>query len=541
MKLTGVLICLLIVNIATAQNDPKWDDTHSKNWPAECQKVEVTSSADQSQQPSYFFKSKGDQPCPLIISLHTWSGNYTQKDSLSWMCIQNNFNYIHPNFRGPNNKPKACGSPFVVPDIDDAIDYAIQHGNVDTTNMHIVGVSGGGYATLLCYMKTRHHIQSFSAWASISNIEYWYYESVGRKSKYARDIAEATTGKQFKGDHYKFNEAEARKRSPMFMNTPVAQRENSKLFIYTGIHDGYTGSVPITQSLRFFNKVVHDFDPNDHETLISTDEMLRLVERQNTDFLNPAKTHHGDILFRRQYKDKVQVNVFEGTHEMLIDQALFPLKAQKVLAIGDSNGAIPYGWVTQLKQMQFNDFIYNTCISGNTIGFDNLNRKALNTLGNVDDYMSSAAKTLYGLDKIIIMLGTNDCKAVFNDSLKLVPKNMKTLLEKIKAHPAYKKYQPKIYVVSPPPYASDDKLIPKYKGGSEDIAWLFPRFKKIAEEEGCTFIDVYHTLLPIWSEVTIDGIHLKVPGQRLVVRSIIQAAWHESDRQPQPVVDYFKN
>lgn len=540
MKLIGVIFCLLIMNLASAQNDPKWDDTHSKNWPSECQKVEITSSMDQSQQPAYFYKSKADQPRPLIISLHTWSGDYTQKDTISWIAIKNDYNYIHPNFRGRNNQPEACGSKFVVPDIDDAIDYAIKHGNVDTTDMHIMGVSGGGYATLLCYMKTRHHIQSFSAWASISNIEDWYYESVGRERRYAREIAQVTTGKKFEGDHYRFNAVEARKRSPIFMDTPVADRQNSKLFIYTGIHDGYTGSVPITQSLKFFNKVVRDFDPEDKQTPISTEEMLRMVERRNTDFLNPEKTQHGDILFRRQYKDKVQVNVFQGTHEMLIDQALYPMKAQKVLAIGDSNGAIPIGWVTQLKQLQFNDFIYNTCISGNTIGFDNLNRKELNTLRNVDGYMSSAVKTLHGMDKIIIMLGTNDCKAVFNDSLKIVPHNMKTLIEKIKAHPAYQKYHPKIYVVSPPPYASDDKLIAKYKGGSEDMAWLFPRFKKIAEEEGCTFIDVYHTLIPIWSKYTIDGIHMKVPGQRLVAKSIINAAWGDTDQQKQPTVDYFR-
>ncbi|WP_159518069.1 SGNH/GDSL hydrolase family protein [Sunxiuqinia indica] len=540
MKIVTLLICLLIMNIAMAQNDPKWDDTHSKDWPADCQKVDVISTIDKSPQPAYFFQSKADSPRPLIISLHTWSGDFNQEDTLSWICVKGDYNYIHPNFRGVNDKPEACGSELVIQDIDDAIDYAIQHGNVDTSNMHVIGVSGGGYATLLCYMKTKHHIQSFSAWASISNLEDWYYESVGRKRKYARHIAQVTTGQHFEGDHYKFNAAEARKRSPIFMNTPVAQRENSKLYISTGIHDGYTGSVPITQSLRFFNKVVRDFDPNDQETPISTEEMLRLVERRNTDFLNPEGTRHGDILFRRQYKDKVQINIFEGGHEMLIDQALFPLKAQKVLAIGDSNGAIPHGWVTQLKQIQFNDFIHNTCISGNTIGFDNLNRAELNTLRNIDNYMSSAAKTLHGMDKIMIMLGTNDCKAVFDDSLKLVPQNMKTLIEKIKTHPAYKKYQPNIYVVSPPPYASDDELIPKYKGGSEDIAWLFPRFKKVAEEEGCTFIDVYHTLLPIWSELTIDGIHLKVSGQRLVAKSMIQAGWDDSNLQNQPVMDYFK-
>ena len=49
-------------------------------------------------------------------------------------------------------------------------------------------------------------------------------------------------------------------RSPFYMHTPVEKRKNSKLYIYAGIHDGYEGSVPISQSLAFYNKVVADFD-----------------------------------------------------------------------------------------------------------------------------------------------------------------------------------------------------------------------------------------------------------------------------------------
>ena len=85
-------------------------------------------------------------------------------------------------------------------------------------------------------------------------------------------------------------------------------------------------------------------------------------------------------------------------------------------------------------------------------------------LGNYD---TEADKVLNGMNKIFIMIGTNDCKTVFSDSLKLVPKNMKSLLEKIKAHPVYQKCHPEIFVISPPSYATDDKLIEKYKGGSQ--------------------------------------------------------------------------
>ncbi len=309
-----------------AQNNPEWDDTRSSDWPPECKKVEIISSADKAVQPAYFYRAKSETPMPLVVSLHTWSGSYAQKDTLSWICIENDYNYIHPHFRGPNNAPEACGSPLVTADINDAIDYAIENGNVDTENIHIVGTSGGGYATLLSWMKVRHQIKTFSAWVPISNLVDWYYESVGRRQKYARDLAQATTGKKFEGDDYYFDEQEATKRSPFFMTTPVEKRKNSKLYIYTGIHDGYKGSVPITQSLKFYNKVVLDFDPMAKKYLIPVEEMLKLVERRNTDIMNPALTNQGDILFIKQYLDKVRVTVFEGRHEMIPEKALDHVK-----------------------------------------------------------------------------------------------------------------------------------------------------------------------------------------------------------------------
>lgn len=67
------------------------------------------SSLDGQNQPAWFYKSKSILPQPLIVSLHTWSGGFDQKDTLSWEAIRKDFNYIHPHFRGPNNIPQAEG------------------------------------------------------------------------------------------------------------------------------------------------------------------------------------------------------------------------------------------------------------------------------------------------------------------------------------------------------------------------------------------------------------------------------------------------
>jgi len=526
MNFYGLIVYLSLIQSAFAQNTAKGDD-EPQTWPAECKKVEIVSTADHTMQPAYFFRAKSDKPRPLIVRLHAWSADYTKVDDVSSLCVENNYNYIHPNFRGPNDRPEACGSPLVIRDIDDAIDYAIQHANVDTNSIHIMGGSGGGYATLLCYMKIKHHIKTFTAWASITNLVDYYYECAGRRSKYEKymhDIEQATSGLPVNGFKPYFNEAEACKRSPVFMQTPVAQRENSKLFIYTGIHDGgLFGDVPFTHSLKFFNKVVSDFDYSAQKLLFTSDEMLRLMDWQTTG--DPVLKDHLSVWVQRQYLDKVQINLFEGGHEMIMDRVLDGIKGQNVLVIGDSNGTLDKGWVNQLKEERFPDFIYNTSIAGNTIGFDNSGEQKLNTLRQIDRYMNDAAKVLRGMNKIFIMLGTEDCQAIFKDSLKFVPQKMQTLIEKIKANPVYQKYHPEIFIISPPPYASDDKVSAQYKGGSKNLAWLFPRLKKVAEDEGCHFIDLYSKLMPVWDIVSTDGIHLTASGQKIIADMVSQVAW----------------
>ena len=515
-----ILFCFTAIQLS-AQENLKWDDTQSKDWPAECKKVSIPSSADGNLQPAIVYRSSGESLRPLIVSLHTWSGGYEQKDSLSWQCVENNYNYIHPNFRGPNNTYEACGSPLVISDIDDAIDFAIKNAKVDTNAIHVIGVSGGGYATLLTYMKSRHNISTFSAWASISNIKKWFYESEGRNNKYAKDIAQATTGKTFSGNNYYIDGKEAEKRSPMFMSTPVKKRVNSKLYIYEGIHDGYTGSVPITHSLHIYNKIVSDFNSTENEAIVPSEDIMEMLASRN--FSAPKKTTIDNriIHYQKTYKDKIKLTIFEGGHEMLTNVALNHIKTgKKVLAIGDSNGAFDFGWVNQLANLRFNDQVYNTAISGNTIGFDNLGRTKLNTLRNVDNYVNKAVSQMHGLDGIVIMLGTNDCKAVFADSLKIVTENMKTLLSKIKTHSAYQRFKPAIFVVSPPPFGPEEMLIAKYRNGGQRLETLIPRFKKIADKEGCIFIDNYNQIKGIFKYVTSDGIHLKPEGQKLVATII---------------------
>ena len=63
-------------------------------------------------------------------------------------------------------------------------------------------------------------------------------------------------------------------------------------------------------------------------------------------------------------------------------------------------------------------------------------------------------------------------------------------------------------------------MLEKYHGGADRIAYLVPQFKKVAEKQGCYFIDVYSSLLPKWDHYASDGIHLITEGQYLIGRMI---------------------
>jgi lysophospholipase L1-like esterase len=191
-----------------------------------------------------------------------------------------------------------------------------------------------------------------------------------------------------------------------------------------------------------------------------------------------------------------------------------------ILTIGDSNGAIPEGWVTQLKKVRLNDTIFNISISGNTIGFYNNGRKSLNTLANIDEYMDKAYARLGKIDIIIMMIGTNDCKSVFKDSLSVVPGNMKKLIDEIELAARIHKGKPLIFIVSPPPFGPDELVGEKYSGGLKRVTQLNDKLAEIAKDEKIQFIDTFHILLPVFNTLTADGVHLNPDGQMMIARII---------------------
>jgi lysophospholipase L1-like esterase len=200
-------------------------------------------------------------------------------------------------------------------------------------------------------------------------------------------------------------------------------------------------------------------------------------------------------------------------------------KKLNILTIGDSNGALAYGWPTQIKNLLPDATIVNKSISGNTIGFDNNDQIKLNTLKNIDRYLEEAFKELGAgnkFDFVVMVLGTNDTKKVFENRQKEVPENMVLLIHKIKDYmTSHNMILPKICIITPPPMDEEKADKVKYGGGDGRIQKNNTEFKKVAKENNIDFLDTYSVLKKDFSEKTLDGVHLVEKAQLQVATEIV--------------------
>jgi lysophospholipase L1-like esterase/pimeloyl-ACP methyl ester carboxylesterase len=503
-----------------------WDDPTKKNWDREFKLVQINSSVDNSLQNAWFYKSKNPIPQPLIISLHTWSGDYNQEDPLAKEVLLRDWNYIHPDFRGPNNKPKACGSKLVISDIEDAILFAIKQSNADTTNVHIIGASGGGYATMLAYMKLNFPVKSFNAWVGISNLSDWYWESKGRNARYTTDLEQVA----MKDNQMNWEELDSR--SPIKLPFPADKRKNAFLNIYAGVHDGYTGSVPISHSILFYNNIAAELYPGQNDKLVADSTWMSILVKQLNPFADNQLTLGARKIHLLKQSPELTLTLFEGGHEMIVPQALalMPIDGERntkklnILTIGDSNAAAEFGWPVQLRKLLPFSTVINKSISGNTIGFDNLDQEKLNTLKNIDRYLDEAYAELStdrSFDFILIGLGTNDAKRIFEKRQKEVPENMALLIAKIRQWAnIHQKRVPDICIISPPPVDEQKANAEKYGGGDQRVRKLIASFKTVSEKERVSFLDSYSKLNTGFENKTFDGIHLNEVAQFTVAQII---------------------
>jgi dienelactone hydrolase len=298
-------------------------------WPRQVRRVEIESSFDSTRQPALFWApEQAVKPVPLLVTLHTWSGDYLQNSSLPYLeqARRHGWVFIHPDFRGPNDNPRATGSLAATSDILDAVAYAEANSPVDTSRIYLVGTSGGGHMALLTAGRNPQLWAGVSAWVPITDLARWYGECLQRQLKYAAEIEASCGGPPDQSEQIR---SSYEQRSPVSV---LAGAAGLAVEICAGIHDGHTGSVPLGHTLRGFNILAR---ANGHKEKLLTDRQIDWFERQKSVPVGLAGELEDDpdygerkVLFRRA-AGPVRVTVFEGGHEGIAEAAVNWLARQR--------------------------------------------------------------------------------------------------------------------------------------------------------------------------------------------------------------------
>ena len=196
-------------------------------------------------------------------------------------------------------------------DIVDAVNYAKSHAKIDEKRVYIIGGSGGGHMTLLMAGRHPEIWAGCVAFCPITDLARWHADSMlkhpGRGRGYAKMMEGACGGTPAQKPE------EYRHRSPLTWLDSAAKAE-VPVYIVTGIHDGWKGSVPVGHAIRAFNMLASEKDR------ISEDDIAKIEADQKVPAAlayngpnDPFYSSRNRIHLRRTSRN-VRFTLFEGGH-----------------------------------------------------------------------------------------------------------------------------------------------------------------------------------------------------------------------------------
>lgn len=318
LRMLIVFAILIFSQIASAEPE---------NALPELTKVEVKSSLDAELQPVLYWAPEKARtaPTPLFVFLHSWSGDFRQ-DNSKWQAeaVKRGWIYLHPNFRGVNETPKACGSRWARQDILDAVDFATNEFNVDPKRIYLAGTSGGGHMAMLMAGHHPDRFSAVSAWVGISDLSAWYDFHVkdDKPQRYARMILAALGGSPGSTE---LIDADYKDRSPIHH---LHQAVDVPLQICAGINDGHSGSVPVTHSLNAFNAIARAQNAEVIPESVVSDLRLRKPIKEFAPLDTRSAAAFGREIVFHQATRTASVVIFDGGHEGLTAPACDWLRNQ---------------------------------------------------------------------------------------------------------------------------------------------------------------------------------------------------------------------
>lgn len=283
--------------------------------------MSVTSSMDGTEQPSYIILPPGFEPdgvpVPVVVSLHTWSGNLEQRNAeLEASVAERGWIYLFPDFRGVNDHPEACASELSRRDVIDVLDWVMARCPVDDNRVYLTGMSGGGYMTLAMVESYPDRWTAASAWVPLSDLRSWY-------DFHARDGYGEMTRSCLGGDPAKEPGVveEMIRRSPIHQ---LARGRDVALDINAGRFDGHNGaSIPVWHSLAAFNVLAES-----HGVDVVSDAEIAQLSRHDPHLDDPRDgdevydSAYDRRVFLRRTAGKARVSIFDGGHEGIASGAM---------------------------------------------------------------------------------------------------------------------------------------------------------------------------------------------------------------------------
>ena len=284
----------------------------SSNEPTEKYRKKITfkSSIDGSIQEAFTIIPPNIVPDEtyLVVSLHSWSSDLNQRSDLESLVFGRGWCYLFPNFRGPNQHPDACGSKIAQQDILDALEQTLNQHGLSSSRVFLTGTSGGGHMTMLMAGLYPERWRAACAWVGISDLVAWHQTHRGKR--YGNMIEKSCGGAP---DQSPATEREYHDRSPINF---ISGASALPIALFTGIHDGHRGSVPVRQSIDAFNVIcTHNGDP-----VVSELEIQQLsVENGRLNQPREGDEGYSESLRRKYYLKRsskdAQLLIFEGGHE----------------------------------------------------------------------------------------------------------------------------------------------------------------------------------------------------------------------------------
>jgi dipeptidyl aminopeptidase/acylaminoacyl peptidase len=247
-------------------------------------------SSDKSMQKAMWYPpAVKDKPVPLLVGLHTWSGDYKQASGKAYYkeAKKRGWALIFPDFRGPNWTPDAMCSDKAVQDIVDAVEYAKNHAKIDSKRIYLCGASGGGFMAMMMAGRHPEIWAGVSAWCGISDIRAWHAYNKQKKSRYFKDIEKALGGDP---DTSKKAAAEAVKRSPL---SYLKNTKKLPLDIWHGTADKV---VPASESENAFKVAAAGQAASDADHL-ATVGRYKIISRKTSGNTRLTITNSGHTIF----------------------------------------------------------------------------------------------------------------------------------------------------------------------------------------------------------------------------------------------------